>query len=161
MNGQNVFSRRSLIIVAGAASLGALAGRATAAPTSGVASIKIYKDPGCGCCEAWVDHLKGAGFKADVEERTDMADLKERLGVPTELASCHTGVINGYVIEGHVPAADIKRLVATRPVGKGLAVPGMPVNSPGMEVPGEPNERYTVWLFQGDGKRTAFSQHGG
>jgi hypothetical protein len=124
-------------------------------------SIKVYKDPSCGCCTAWVEHLRRAGFMATIEPRDDINDLKEQLGVPSDLTSCHTGVINGYVIEGHVPAADIKRLVASRAVAKGLSVPGMPMNSPGMEVAGEPNERYTVWLFQADGKRTAFAQHGG
>jgi hypothetical protein len=90
-----------------------------------------------------------------------MDALKATLGVPGDLASCHTGVVAGYAIEGHVPAADIKRLLKQKPKAKGLAVPGMPINSPGMEVPGEPNERYTVWLFQADGKRTAFAEHGG
>lgn len=90
-----------------------------------------------------------------------MNAMKSLLGVPADLSSCHTGVIEGYVIEGHVPAADIKHLVAERPIGKGLAVQGMPVNSPGMEVPGAPDARYTVWLFQADGKRKAFAQHGG
>lgn len=124
-------------------------------------AIKVYKDPSCGCCGAWVDHLKKAGFTTDVEERFDMNALKTKLGVPSDLASCHTGLIDGYAIEGHVPAADIKRLVASRATAKGLAVAGMPVNSPGMEVSGEPNEQYMVWLFQSDGKRIAYAQHGG
>jgi hypothetical protein len=126
-----------------------------------VLAIKVYKDPTCGCCTAWVDRLRSAGFVAEVEARDDLAALKTSLGVPDDLTSCHTGVINGYAIEGHVPPADIKKLIATRPVARGLAVPGMPANSPGMEVDGAPNERYTVWLFQVDGKRTAFAQHGG
>jgi hypothetical protein len=123
--------------------------------------IKVYKDPSCGCCTAWADKLTAAGFNVDVEARDDMDALKAKLGVPDDLVSCHTGVINGYTIEGHVPPADIKRLIAKKSTGKGLAVPGMPINSPGMEVPDEPNEPYTVWLFDKDGKRTAFAQHGG
>ena len=123
--------------------------------------IKVYKDPSCGCCTAWGERLTAAGFSVEVEARDDMDALKAKLGVPDDLVSCHTGVIKGYAIEGHVPPADIKRLVATRSAGKGLAVPGMPINSPGMEVPGEANERYTVWLFDKAGKRTAFATHGG
>jgi hypothetical protein len=107
-----------------------------------------------------VTHLTQAGIKTVVKEDSDMAALKRRLGVPDDLQSCHTGVVNGYVIEGHVPAADIKRLVASRSKSKGLAVPGMPVNSPGMEMPGEANERYVVWLFKADGTRVSFATHG-
>jgi hypothetical protein len=105
--------------------------------------------------------LTAAGFDVSVEARDDMDALKTQLGVPDDLTSCHTGVVAGYAIEGHVPPADIKRLVAAKSKGKGLAVPGMPINSPGMEVPGEADEAYTVWLFQKDGTRTAFARHGG
>jgi hypothetical protein len=140
---------------------GALLAVLPACAASTELKIKVYKDPSCGCCTAWADKLTAAGFSVDVEARDDMDALKAKLGVPDDLVSCHTGVINGYVIEGHVPPADIKRLIAKKSTGKGLAVPGMPVNSPGMEVPGEPNEAYTVWLFDKDGKRTAFAQHGG
>jgi len=150
--------RRLLLAAAGA--VAALSTPVVAKPAA-PPSIKVYKDPSCGCCGAWVDHLKSAGFTTTVEERDDLSELKDQLGVPSDLASCHTGVINGYAIEGHVPAADIKRLIKTRAKGKGLAVPGMPVNSPGMEMEGAPNQPYTVWLFQANGKRTAFAQHGG
>jgi hypothetical protein len=160
VSAQAKLDRRSILLAAGATPLLVLSAGACAAPSNAL-TIKVYKDPTCGCCTAWVEHLKGAGFTATVETRDDMNDIKEQLGVPSDLASCHTGVINGYAIEGHVPAEDIKRLVASRATAKGLAVPGMPINSPGMELPGEPNERYTVWLFQADGKRTAFAQHGG
>jgi hypothetical protein len=133
-------------------------------PRAGAAAkplIKVYKDPYCDCCTAWAEHLEASGFTVTVEAHNDMAAIKRRLGVPEDLASCHTGVVQGYTIEGHVPAEDIKRLVAKRTAAKGLAVPGMPVNSPGMEVPGEADEPYTVWLFQADGARTAFARHGG
>jgi hypothetical protein len=123
-------------------------------------SIAVYKDPSCGCCTAWVDHLKAAGFTAAVDETADMAAIKSKLGVPDDLTSCHTGLVEGYAIEGHVPASDIKRLLKEKPKAVGIAVPGMPVNSPGMEIEGEPDERYTVWLFTKDGKRSAFAVHG-
>ena len=161
MKCHRTLNRRAVVLAVGAASLGMFGARASGGAPTTALTIKVYKDPACGCCTAWVDRLKSAGFKAEIAPRDDMTDLKAQLGVPSDLSSCHTGVINGYVIEGHVPAGDIKRLVASRAVAKGLAVPGMPVNSPGMEVPGEPNERFTVWLFQADGKRTAFAQHGG
>ena len=143
-------------------SIAAFAGVGVAGATAASPSplIKIHKDPGCTCCSAWADHLTAAGFKTEVVEDPDMPAYKASLGIPKDLGSCHTGVVSGYVIEGHVPAADITRLLKTRPAAKGLAVPGMTVNSPGMEMPGEPKEPYTVWLFQSDGKRTAFAEHG-
>lgn len=151
-----MIDRRHVMLAAGAV-LATLP--ACAAPPA--LKIKVYKDPSCGCCTAWAERLSEAGFTVDIEERADLEAIKTKLGVPADLASCHTGVIEGYVIEGHVPPADIKRLVAKRGAGKGLAVPGMPINSPGMEVPGEPDEPYTVWLFDKDGKRSAFARHGG
>jgi hypothetical protein len=147
--------RRDLLLAATALSALGVA-RAKEAPLA----IKVYKDPSCGCCTAWGDRLTAAGFTVIVEENSDMGALKAKLGVPDDLSSCHTGVIAGYAIEGHVPPEDVKRLVAKKPIAKGLAVPGMPLNSPGMEVPGEPNEAYTVWLFRKDGSREAFAKHG-
>lgn len=164
MSDQGNVSRRALILLSGVASIIGLAGRTIAAPAPAPApaplSIKVYKDPDCTCCGAWVDRLAAAGFKTTVEPRVDLNDLNKSLGVPDDLTSCHTGVVDGYAITGHVPADDIKGLIASRPKAKGLAVPGMPVNSPGMEMPGEANERYTVFLFQADGKRTSFAEHG-
>lgn len=148
--------RRHLLLTTAAILTVAPACTATADP-----SITVYKDPSCGCCGAWVDHLNAAGFKTEVDDGQDMAAIKAKYGVPGDLTSCHTGVAGGYAIEGHVPAADIKRLLMEKPKALGIAVPGMPVNSPGMEAPGEPNERYTVWLFARDGKRSAFAIHGG
>ena len=149
--------RRTILLSAAAACALPFAARAAAARPR----IKVYKDSGCACCGAWVDRLKEAGFDATVEEREDMADIKKLLAVPSDLTSCHTGFVQGYAIEGHVPPDDVKRLIKSKPKAKGLAVPGMPVNSPGMEMPGEPDERYTVWLFQKSGERTAFAEHGG
>ncbi len=148
--------RRRDVLLASAAALAA--GPSCAAGAG--PSIVVYKDPSCGCCTAWVDRLKAAGFKTDVDDSQDMAAIKAKYGVPEDLTSCHTGVVAGYAIEGHVPAADIKRLLKEKPKALGIAVPGMPVNSPGMEVPGQPDEAYTVWLFAKDGTRTAFAKHG-
>lgn len=159
MNNQGDAGRRTVLFAIGALTLGVLARRSIAAPRR-IIPIKIYKDPYCGCCTAWATRLSEAGFEVAIEQRQDMAAIKARYGVPDDLTSCHTGAIDGYAIEGHVPADDIKRLLKERPKAAGIAVPGMPVNSPGMEVPGEANERYTVWLFQKDGKRTAFVEHG-
>jgi hypothetical protein len=109
-----------------------LAAAATLAHAAGEA-ITVYKDPNCGCCTAWIAHLREAGYKVKAIDSDDMAAVKKRLGVPAELESCHTGVLDasGQVVEGHVPAAALARLVAT-PSVKGVAVPGMPANSPGM-----------------------------
>lgn len=132
----------------------ALSGRlASAEPAR---RMTIHKDPNCGCCAAWAEHVRAAGFETEIVETNAIDRVKARLRVPQSLASCHTAEIEGYVIEGHVPAADIVRLLKERPKAQGLAVPGMPVNSPGMEVPGATNERYEVVLF-GDGARSTFS----
>jgi hypothetical protein len=116
--------------------------------------IVVNRDPSCGCCGGWVEHLRKSGFAAEVVESTDMTRVKTRLGVPRALASCHTAEVGGYVIEGHVPAPAITRLLAEKPRAKGLAVPGMPVGSPGMEVEGAAPETYAVILFGPSGQRT-------
>jgi hypothetical protein len=124
------------------------------------ATIAVVRDPGCGCCLNWVDHLRKAGMSATVTESNDMDTIKSMRGVPRSARSCHTGVIEGYVIEGHVPAADIKRLLADRPARVvGLAVPGMPAGSPGMEVPGGRVQPYDVLAFDEAGKTTVFASH--
>jgi hypothetical protein len=114
----------------------------------------VTKDPNCGCCTGWVRHVRAAGFDVEVVESSEINRLKTRLGVPEALASCHTAEIGGYVIEGHVPPAVIRRLLAEKPDGKGLAVPGMPVGSPGMEVEGMEPDTYDVVLFGPSGQRT-------
>lgn len=113
----------------------------------------VTRDPSCGCCSAWVEHIRSAGFQVEVIESNDLAALKLRLGIPGHLAACHTAEIDGYVLEGHVPAPAIKRLLIERPPATGLAVPGMPIGSPGMEVSGAPDERYDVILFGPPGQR--------
>jgi hypothetical protein len=113
----------------------------------------VSKDPSCGCCGAWVDHMRAAGFPVEVVETPEINRVKIRLGVPSNLASCHTAEVGGYVLEGHVPADQVKRLLAERPQAKGLAVPGMPAGSPGMEVDGM-TDTYEVVLFGPSGRRT-------
>jgi hypothetical protein len=115
--------------------------------------VVVFKDPSCGCCGAWADHVRAAGFPIEVIETGDLAALKARLGVPETIAGCHSAQVAGYVIEGHVPAPAIRRLLAERPDGIGLAVPGMPVGSPGMEVRGAAAETYDVILFGRDHQR--------
>lgn len=119
--------------------------------------ITVYKDPDCGCCRNWVDHLKKHGFKVTTHDTRDMSSVKSTFSVNSKLHSCHTAVINGYVIEGHVPAADIKRLLRERPKVAGLAVPGMPVGSPGME--GSRSDKYSVMAFDKTGKTKVFANH--
>ena len=119
-------------------------------------TFDVYKDPNCGCCTNWVAHLSQHGFNASVTDAADMAAIKTRLGVPRALASCHTAQLNNYVIEGHVPAHAIRRLLAEKPDAIGLAVPGMPIGSPGMEG-GEP-ETYDVILF-GKAGETPFGRY--
>ena len=111
----------------------------------------VHKDPTCGCCTGWVRHLKDAGFVVTVEETANLPAVRRRLGVPGDLAACHTAEIAGYVIEGHVPESAIRQLLQKRPVALGLAVPGMPVGSPGME--GGAPQKYDVVLFGKSGRQ--------
>jgi hypothetical protein len=119
-------------------------------------SLDVFKDPNCGCCTGWVAHLRRNGFLAHVTDTAEMAAIKLRLGVPDALASCHTAQLGNYVIEGHVPAHAIKRLLAEKPDALGLAVPGMPIGSPGME--GGAPETYDVILF-GNGGQSSFGRY--
>ena len=118
--------------------------------------VVVYKSPTCGCCSKWVDHMTAAGFKVIAHDTSNMQAVKTKLGVPDAMASCHTSVVNGYVIEGHVPAADIQRLLRDKPKVAGLAVPGMVTGSPGME--GSRSDPYNVMAF-GDGKTSVFARH--
>lgn len=115
-------------------------------------TIIVHKDPNCGCCTGWVQHLKDAGFAVSVRETAQLQAIRKRLGVPTDLAACHTAEVAEYVIEGHVPASAIRRLLEKRPTAVGLAVPGMPVGSPGME--GGTPQKYDVVVFGASGRQT-------
>ena len=114
----------------------------------------MYKDPGCECCVRWIKHLSANGFVATARDSTDMASVKRTMGVPDELQSCHTAVVRKYVIEGHVPADAIKKLLAENLAVMGLAVPGMPMGSPGME--GATKQPYNVLAFERDGKTRVY-----
>lgn len=137
--------------------------------TADATTIQVYKTPTCGCCTLWIDHLRASGFEVKATDMPDLSTLKAMNGVPNELSSCHTATVDGYVIEGHVPASDITRLLAERPKIAGLAVPGMPMGSPGMEHPdSRRHEAYDVIAFGGQGgkgegaardARTIFSSH--
>ena len=113
--------------------------------------ITVHKDPNCGCCTGWAEHLAKAGFEVKTVDTTRLDAVKKRLGVPSDLAACHTAEVDGYVIEGHVPAPALKRFLNEKPKATGLAVPGMPIGSPGME--GGAPETYTVIQFGPDGRR--------
>jgi hypothetical protein len=143
--------------LAGAAALGVMLPVSARGDTE--PPLTVYKDPNCGCCTKWIEHLRASGLQPAVHDRTDMDALKDGLGVPTSLRSCHTAVAGKYVVEGHVPAADIKRLVKTAPKGIiGIAVPGMPAGSPGMEMGGR-SDRYDVIAFSATGATTTFARH--
>ncbi|KRB88946.1 DUF411 domain-containing protein [Noviherbaspirillum sp. Root189] len=119
--------------------------------------IEVYKSAYCGCCTEWVKHLESNGFKVKTQNVANPSDYREKFGIPEELGSCHTGLIQGYALEGHVPAAEIKRLLAEKPKAKGLAVPSMPMGSPGME--GHRNDPYDVMLVQGNGKYSVYKHY--
>ena len=120
--------------------------------------MSVYKTPTCGCCGKWVEKMQASGFNATVTNMEDVGPIKVKNGLPPRLASCHTTLVGGYVIEGHVPADDIKRLLRERPAGiVGLAAPGMPAGSPGMDVPNSPP--YDVLAFDKDGKTRVFATH--
>lgn len=129
---------------------------ATTPVIAGRDTVTVYKSPTCGCCTAWVDHMRNAGYHVIAIDTAAVDAIKRRHGVPEQLGSCHTAVVGGYVVEGHVPAADIARLLSERPDVKGIAVPGMPVGSPGME--GGTPERYDVISFGPRGTRV-FARH--
>jgi hypothetical protein len=159
---ESEITRRELIVTLTKATLSGLM-LGVLAPVSaraeGAPSVTVYKDPSCGCCTKWVEHLRAAGLRLTVFDRSDMDALKDSLGVPSSLRSCHTAVAGKYVIEGHVPAADLRRLVSSAPKGVlGIAVPDMPAGSPGMEM-GARRDRYDVIAFSANGKTSVFARH--
>ena len=120
--------------------------------------VVMHKDPNCGCCGKWAEHMRANGFAVKEVKTTAMGAIKRDAGVPQALGSCHTARVGGYVIEGHVPAADVQRLLAEKPKVAGLAAPGMPMGSPGMEGP-YPADRYDVVSFDADGESRVFASH--
>jgi hypothetical protein len=143
-------TRRVFLASLSATAIGSLA----EARTQPLPTLVVTKDPSCGCCTAWVDHMRRGGFKVDVTESPEVDEMKARLEVPKDLISCHTAEVSGYVIEGHVPAEAVKRLLEKRPNARGLAVPGMPRGSPGMEVEHAQLDAYEVVLFGPSGRST-------
>jgi hypothetical protein len=123
----------------------------------GVRAMEVYRSPTCGCCGKWVDHVKAAGFSPAVHQVDDVSPVKTKGGVPGDLQSCHTALIGGYVIEGHVPADVSQQLLTEKPNIAGVAVPGMPVGSPGMEQ-GPRKDPYEVIAFTKDGKRSVYAK---
>jgi len=128
--------------------------QASAQPT-----LTVFKSPTCGCCEKWAEHMEAAGFKVRTEDVQDLSAIKARFRVPGTLHSCHTAIVEGYVIEGHVPASEVWRLLQEKPDVTGLAVPGMPIGSPGMEQ-GFRVDPYEVLMFTPDGQTRVFARYG-
>ncbi len=149
--------RRFLAILAAA---GTVAQTRPGMAATALQKLLVAKDPSCGCCTGWVDHMRAAGFPVEVIDTPNIDQVKARLNVPADLSSCHTAEIGGYVVEGHVPADAVGRLLAERPNARGLSVPGMPVGSPGMEVDGAPSDTYEVVMF-GPAGRTVFASYKG
>lgn len=138
------------LLIGGLASSAWLGVRAAA----GAIEVQVFRNPHCGCCNGWVSHLEANGFTASVQNLDDLTQIKRLAGVPDELGACHTAVVDGYTVEGHVPAAAVQRLLAERPDIRGLAVPGMPAGSPGM--PSPTAQRYDVLAFTADGRTSRF-----
>lgn len=131
----------------------------TSAPALAQATppVEVFKSPSCGCCGKWIDHMRQAGFKVDVQETNDVPAARKKLGMPDRLGSCHTARIGNYVVEGHVPAADAQRLLKEKPKALGVAVPSMPPGAPGMDVPN--SSPYETLLVQADGSTRVFAKH--
>ncbi len=133
-----------------------------AAPATTAPRLQVWRNPGCGCCGGWVEHMRAAGFQVEDNLVASAAPARRMLGIPADLLSCHAAAVRGYALEGHVPAPAVKRLLAERPAGvRGLAVPGMPLGSPGMEVPGQPDDTYDVVAFADGAAHRVFMRYRG
>ena len=143
-----------------AAALAALSARPALPAFAALAGpeVQVFKSPSCGCCGSWVEHMRTAGFTVKVTEVNDTTAARKRLGLPDRYASCHTATVGGYVLEGHVPAAEVKRLLASKPKAIGLAVPGMPPSAPGMDVPSR-KDPYEVLLVDASGQSSVFARY--
>ncbi|HJU69233.1 MAG TPA: DUF411 domain-containing protein [Gemmatimonadaceae bacterium] len=139
--------------------LGAAAVSANAHDHTAPTAVTVYKNAQCGCCRKWVDHLRNEGFEVTAKDVDDMAAIKAKLGVPAAVHSCHTAIVGPYIVEGHVPAADVRKLLKDKPAIVGIGVPGMPMGSPGMEMPGMAADKYDVIAFSKDGKQKVFASH--
>jgi hypothetical protein len=155
-----MIDRREWVLAAGLGIVACVSSRRVmaqaAAPTSGGPELTVYRDAGCGCCKLWVEHMKRAGFKVTAHDVADIGAVKRDKGVPESLASCHTGLVGGYLVEGHVPGDLVQQMLAAKPAIMGLAVPGMPMGSPGMEGPRK--DPYDVIAFEKNGKTTVYAK---
>ena len=131
------------------------------APRTERPTVEVYKTPACSCCVKWVNHLRNNGFRVSTTDLDNLDAVKAKYGVPADFGSCHTATVSGYVVEGHVPASDIRRLLKERPKIAGLAVPSMPAGSPGMEVVGRKVQPYRVLTFDKNGSSTIYAVYGG
>lgn len=147
---------KKLYLVKVAALAGALLAHLAASAAEPV--VDVYKTASCGCCVKWVEHLRSNGFEVKTHDVDNPSDYRQKFGIPQALGACHTAKVAGYAIEGHVPAADIKRLLAQRPKAVGLAVPAMPMGSPGMEGPRK--DPYDVFLIRANGKYSTYRHYG-
>lgn len=155
------FLRRATVAL-GSLATGGIAGRALGAQQRApLPAMTVYKSASCGCCRQWIDHVRASGITVRAVDTEDLGTVKREMGVPAALSSCHTAVIGSYIIEGHVPASDVKRALRERPRVRGLAVPGMPIGSPGMEQgPPAGYDRYDVIAFEANGTQRVFATHG-
>jgi hypothetical protein len=151
--------RRVLIALTTVPALACIAGPVSGSAPARPTQILVHKSESCQCCGVWVEHLRSAGFVVEARNVNDLQAIKHRIGVPADLGSCHTAEVEGYFVEGHVPASDIRRLLKERPKAKGIAVPGMPAGSPGMEVPSGQKDPYDVLLVGKDASVSVFTRH--
>jgi len=155
-----MITRRRSLALLGVVPVALAARAADVATGAGTPKITVYKSDSCGCCKLWVQHLLDAGFAVQAHDVDNLASVKERVGVPAGKGSCHTAEVDRYFLEGHVPAAEIRRLLRERPAARGLTVPGMPLGSPGMEMPSGQVDRYDVLLVGMDGSTSVYARYG-
>jgi hypothetical protein len=150
--------RRAALLLPAALALAASPGRRRAQAAPAASPLRVMRSPGCGCCEGWADHLRAAGFAVEMRDTPDLDAARRAAGVPEELAGCHTGLTadGRFVVEGHVPAFALRRFLDAPGAWRGIAVPDMPIGSPGMEMPGVAPRPYTVFAFAADGRREPF-----
>lgn len=155
-------TRRRCLIALAASAVAVPTLEATARTPTAPTPVEVWKDPNCGCCQDWVDHMEANGFQVTVHDGGNNA-VRARLGLPPKMGSCHTALVGGYLVEGHVPASDVRLLLQQKPKALGLAVPGMPVGSPGMDSPayGGRRDAYDVLLVAHDGSARVFKHHPG
>ena len=146
-------------VIAFVVSLLVLFGVAAAQQKTAGPLVEVFKSPTCGCCAQWVEHMRKSGFNVRTTDVNDLTVIKKSRGVPADVQSCHTAVINGYVVEGHVPPADVHRMLTEKPAIAGIAVGGMPIGSPGMETPYVKPEAYSVMSFDKSGATRVFAKH--